>query len=135
MTQEAAMGATQAKAGKGHGDEAEAPVEAAAEQSGAREIGALTPMMRQYLEVKALNPDAILFFRLGDFYEMFFEDAVRASELLQITLTARAKNAEKVPMAGVPYHSARRYIARLVEHGLKVAICEQVEEAGSGPGI
>ncbi|HYO54670.1 DNA mismatch repair protein MutS [Archangium sp.] len=92
-------------------------------------------MMRQYLEVKALNPDAILFFRLGDFYEMFFEDAVRASEILQITLTARAKNAEKVPMAGVPYHSARRYIAKLVEHGLKVAICEQVEEAGSGPGI
>ncbi|HSP79686.1 MAG TPA: DNA mismatch repair protein MutS [Myxococcaceae bacterium] len=92
-------------------------------------------MMRQYLEVKALHPDAILFFRLGDFYEMFFEDAVRASELLQITLTARAKNAEKVPMAGVPYHSARRYIAKLVENGLKVAICEQVEEAGSGPGI
>ncbi|WP_233261296.1 DNA mismatch repair protein MutS [Vitiosangium sp. GDMCC 1.1324] len=92
-------------------------------------------MMRQYLETKALNPDAILFFRLGDFYEMFFEDAVRASEILGITLTARAKNAEKVPMAGVPYHSARRYIAKLVEHGLKVAICEQVEEAGSGPGI
>ncbi|HYO71352.1 MAG TPA: DNA mismatch repair protein MutS, partial [Archangium sp.] len=129
------MGATQAKAGKGHGDEAEAPVDAAAEQAGAREIGALTPMMRQYLEVKALNPDAILFFRLGDFYEMFFEDAVRASELLQITLTARAKGSEKVPMCGVPYHSARRYIGRLIEQGLKVAICEQVEEAGSGPGI
>ena len=135
MTQGAAMGATQAKAGKGHGDEAETPVEATGEAAGAREIGALTPMMRQYLEVKALNPDAILFFRLGDFYEMFFEDAVRASELLQITLTARAKNAEKVPMAGVPYHSARRYIAKLVEHGLKVAICEQGEEAGSGPGL
>jgi len=136
MRQGAAMGATQAKAGKGHGDEAEALTEAAGEQpAGAREIGALTPMMRQYLETKALNPDAILFFRLGDFYEMFFEDAVKASELLQITLTARAKNAEKVPMAGVPYHSARRYIAKLVEHGLKVAICEQVEEAGSGPGL
>jgi DNA mismatch repair protein MutS len=135
MTQEAAMGATQAKAGKGHGDEAEALGEAAGEPAGAREVGSLTPMMRQYLETKALNPDAILFFRLGDFYEMFFEDAVRASEILQITLTARAKNAEKVPMAGVPYHSARRYIAKLVEHGLKVAICEQVEEAGSGPGI
>ncbi|XXF81595.1 DNA mismatch repair protein MutS [Myxococcaceae bacterium GXIMD 01537] len=88
-------------------------------------------MMRQYLEVKAsLPPDTILFFRLGDFYEMFFEDAVRASELLQITLTARAKNAERIPMSGVPYHSARRYIARLIEHGLKVAICEQVEEPG-----
>ncbi|MBM7116143.1 DNA mismatch repair protein MutS [Archangium primigenium] len=126
------MGATRKEA-KGSGEEAEVPVET--EPAAAREIGALTPMMRQYLEVKALNPDAILFFRLGDFYEMFFEDAIRASELLQITLTARAKNAEKVPMAGVPYHSARRYIARLVEHGLKVAICEQVEEAGSAPGI
>src|SRR5687767_7875130 len=116
------MGVMQAKAGKGPGDEAEALVESAGEPAaGAREIGALTPMMRQYLEVKALHPDTILFFRLGDFYEMFFEDAVRASELLQITLTARAKNAEKVPMAGVPYHSARRYIAKLVEHGLKVA--------------
>ena len=92
-------------------------------------------LLAQYLRVKAQHQAAILLFRLGDFYEMFFEDAVRASELLQITLTARAKNAEKVPMAGVPYHSARRYIARLVEHGLKVAICEQVEEAGSGPGI
>ena len=132
MREEAPMGATQ-KSVKGSGEEVEVPVEA--EPAAAREIGALTPMMRQYLEVKALNPDALLFFRLGDFYEMFFEDAVRASELLQITLTARAKNAEKVPMAGVPYHSARRYIAKLVEHGLKVAICEQVEEAGSAPGL
>ncbi|HYX93284.1 MAG TPA: DNA mismatch repair protein MutS, partial [Myxococcaceae bacterium] len=92
-------------------------------------------MMRQYLEVKALHPDAILFFRLGDFYEMFFEDAVRAAEILQITLTSRAKGAERVPMCGVPYHSARRYIARLIEAGLRVAICEQLEEPGSGPGI
>jgi DNA mismatch repair protein MutS len=95
----------------------------------------LTPMMRQYLEVKAQNPDAVLFFRLGDFYEMFFEDAVKCAELLGITLTARAKGAEKVPMCGVPYHSARRYIARLIGHGLRVAICEQVEEPGVGPGI
>ena len=94
----------------------------------------LTPMMKQYLEVKASVPDAILFFRLGDFYEMFFEDAVKASELLNITLTARSKGADKVPMCGVPYHSARRYIARLINFGCKVAICEQVEEAG-GPGI
>ncbi|MFL5321107.1 MAG: DNA mismatch repair protein MutS [Myxococcaceae bacterium] len=91
-------------------------------------------MMRQYLETKAQNPDAILFFRLGDFYEMFFEDAVRAAELLQITLTSRAKGTDRVPMCGVPYHSARRYIGKLIEHGLKVAICEQVEVAG-GPGI
>ncbi|MBJ6762225.1 DNA mismatch repair protein MutS [Myxococcaceae bacterium JPH2] len=103
--------------------------------AGAREIASLTPMMRQYLELKALHPDTVLFFRLGDFYEMFFEDAIRASELLQITLTARAKGSDKVPMCGVPYHSARRYIARLVEHGLKVAICEQVEAPGTGPGI
>jgi DNA mismatch repair protein MutS len=94
----------------------------------------LTPMMKQYLEVKAQVPGAILFFRLGDFYEMFFEDAVKASSLLNITLTARSKGADKVPMCGVPHHSARRYIARLINFGCKVAICEQVEEAG-GPGI
>ncbi|MBS1149796.1 MAG: mismatch repair protein MutS [Myxococcaceae bacterium] len=94
----------------------------------------LTPMMKQYLEVKAQVPGAILFFRLGDFYEMFFEDAVKASGLLNITLTARSKGADKVPMCGVPHHSARRYIARLINFGCKVAICEQVEEAG-GPGI
>jgi DNA mismatch repair protein MutS len=89
-----------------------------------------TPMMRQYLEVKARYPDAILFFRLGDFYEMFFDDAVRASQALQITLTARAKGDEKVPMCGVPYHAARGYVAKLLEQGFKVAICDQVEEAG-----
>jgi DNA mismatch repair protein MutS len=94
-----------------------------------------TPMIRQYLETKALHPDAILFFRLGDFYEMFFEDAVRAAEILQIALTSRAKGSDRVPMCGVPYHSARRYIARLIDAGLRVAICEQVEEAGTGPGI
>jgi DNA mismatch repair protein MutS len=109
--------------------------EGAGEGTGARELASLTPMMRQYLELKALHPDSVLFFRLGDFYEMFFEDAVKASELLQITLTARAKGADKVPMCGVPYHSARRYIARLIGEGLKVAICEQVEEPGTGPGI
>jgi DNA mismatch repair protein MutS len=92
-------------------------------------------MMRQYLETKALHPDAILFFRLGDFYEMFYEDAVRASELLQIALTARSKGDERVPMCGVPYHAARRYIGKLVEHGLRVAICDQVEAPGTGPGI
>ena len=89
-----------------------------------------TPMMRQYLETKARYPDAILFFRLGDFYEMFFEDAVRASEALQITLTSRAKGDERVPMCGVPYHAARGYVAKLLERGFKVAICDQVEEPG-----
>ena len=89
----------------------------------------LTPMMKQYLEVKAQVGDALLFFRLGDFYEMFFDDAVKGAELLKITLTARSKGDSRVPMAGVPYHSARRYISRLVELGHKVAICDQVEEA------
>jgi DNA mismatch repair protein MutS len=88
-----------------------------------------TPMMRQYLETKARYPDAILFFRLGDFYEMFFEDALTASEALQITLTSRAKGDDRVPMCGVPYHAARGYVARLLEKGFKVAICDQVEES------
>ncbi|HEY6001790.1 MAG TPA: DNA mismatch repair protein MutS [Anaeromyxobacter sp.] len=87
-------------------------------------------MMRQYLETKARYPDAILFFRLGDFYEMFFEDALTASEALQITLTSRATGDDRVPMCGVPYHAARGYVARLLEKGFKVAICDQVEEPG-----
>ena len=91
---------------------------------------AATPMMRQYLETKSRYPDALLFFRLGDFYEMFFEDAVTASEALQITLTARSKGDDKVPMCGVPHHAARGYVAKLLEKGFKVAICDQVEEPG-----
>jgi DNA mismatch repair protein MutS len=91
-----------------------------------------TPMMRQYLELKERYPDTILFFRLGDFYEMFFEDAVAASQALQITLTARSKGDEKVPMCGVPYHAARGHVARLLAQGFTVAICDQVEEAGKG---
>jgi DNA mismatch repair protein MutS len=87
-------------------------------------------MMRQYLATKARYPDALLFFRLGDFYELFFEDAITASEALQITLTARAKGDEKVPMCGVPHHAARGYVAKLLERGFKVALCDQVEEAG-----
>lgn len=87
-------------------------------------------MMRQYLETKARYPDAILFFRLGDFYEMFFEDALVASEALQITLTARAKGDDRVPMCGVPHHAARGHVAKLLEKGFKVAICDQVEEPG-----
>ncbi len=90
----------------------------------------LTPMMRQYQETKARYPDCMLFFRLGDFYELFFEDAVQAAEALQITLTARAKGDDKVPMCGVPYHAARGYVAKLLERGFKVAICDQVEEPG-----
>src|ERR1043165_3228737 len=124
------MGGTQVKTAKGAGAEV-APesnlegMEAKAEPTGAREIASLTPMMRQYLETKALHPDAILFFRLGDFYEMFFEDAVKAAGPLRIPLTSRAKGTAGVPMGGAPSHSARRYIAKLIECGLKVAICEQ----------
>jgi DNA mismatch repair protein MutS len=91
---------------------------------------AATPMMRQYLETKARYPDALLFFRLGDFYELFFEDAVAASEALQITLTARSKGDDRVPMCGVPHHAARGYVAKLLEKGFKVAICDQVEPPG-----
>ncbi|MDN4601994.1 DNA mismatch repair protein MutS [Paenibacillus sp. F6_3S_P_1C] len=88
-----------------------------------------TPMIQQYLQVKAEAQDAFLFFRLGDFYELFFEDAVNASRELEITLTARAGGGEdKIPMCGVPYHSADNYIQRLIEKGYKVAICEQMED-------
>ncbi len=96
----------------------------------------LTPMMRQYLEIKNQYHDAILFFRLGDFYEMFFEDAERASSILDIALTSRNKNQESsVPLCGIPYHSAGQYIRRLVQEGHKVAICEQVEDPKQAKGI
>jgi DNA mismatch repair protein MutS len=96
----------------------------------------LTPMMRQYLEIKDRHQDAILFFRLGDFYEMFFEDAVKASQILDIALTSRNKNEESsVPLCGIPYHSAGAYIRKLIEEGLKVAICEQVEDPKLAKGI
>ncbi len=89
-----------------------------------------TPVMRQYLEIKERYPDCIVFFRLGDFYEMFFDDAVVASQLLDLTLTARDKQKEvPVPMAGVPHHAAKHYIGKLLGHGKKVAICDQVEDA------
>jgi len=92
-------------------------------------------MMRQYVEAKAEYPDCILFFRLGDFYEMFFEDAEVASKILEIALTSRAKGEDSYPMCGVPHFSAGGYIAKLVEHGHKVAICDQVEDAKQAKGI
>jgi DNA mismatch repair protein MutS len=93
----------------------------------------LTPMMRQYHAVKQETPDALLLFRLGDFYELFFEDAVTASRELEITLTARNKDRENpVPMCGVPYHAADGYIARLLRKGYKVAICDQMEAPQKG---
>src|SRR5687768_4372270 len=92
-----------------------------------------TPMLRQYLEIKKLYPGTILFFRLGDFYEMFNEVAIVGSRELEITLTARQKDsASPVPMCGVPHHAASTYIARLVRKGYRVAICEQTETPGKG---
>ena len=88
-----------------------------------------TPMMRQYFEIKKQCPDYILFYRLGDFYEMFYDDAKTASEVLELTLTGKdCGQEERAPMCGVPFHSADGYIAKLVEKGYKVAICEQVED-------
>ncbi|HCC07089.1 MAG TPA: DNA mismatch repair protein MutS [Clostridiales bacterium] len=96
----------------------------------------LTPMMQQYMEIKEKNKDTILFFRLGDFYEMFFEDAKLASRELEITLTGRdCGQDDKAPMCGVPHHAAENYIARLVDKGYKVAICEQVEDPKEAKGI
>lgn len=95
-----------------------------------------TPMMIQYQEIKNKNEDSILFFRLGDFYEMFGEDALKASKILDIALTSReAGEGKRIPMCGVPYHSAENYIAKLIQSGHKVAICEQVEDPKTCKGI
>jgi DNA mismatch repair protein MutS len=95
-----------------------------------------TPMMQQYLHIKEQHPDSILFFRLGDFYEMFFQDAKTAAEELDLTLTAReAGKGNRVPMAGVPHHAAENYIARLIEKGFTVAICDQVEDPREAKGV
>ena len=92
-------------------------------------------MMQQFLSIKAQHPDELLFYRMGDFYELFFDDAAYASELLGITLTARGKSAgESIPMCGIPFHAADRYLARLVEAGVSVAICEQVGDPGASKG-
>ena len=98
-------------------------------------------MMKQYLEIKQNNPDSILFFRLGDFYEMFDDDARLASKELDLTLTSRDKGkhakpeAEQIPMCGIPYHSSDSYIARLIAKGYKVAICEQMEDPAKAKGL
>ena len=99
-------------------------------------MNGLSPMMRQYLDIKQQYKDTILFFRLGDFYEMFFEDALTASKELELTLTGRDCGLEeRAPMCGVPYHSAEQYIDKLIEKGYKVAICEQVEDPALAKGI
>ena len=96
----------------------------------------LSPMMKQYVETKAQHEDSILFFRLGDFYEMFFEDAKIASEELDLVLTGKdCGQEERAPMCGIPYHSCEGYIARLIEKGYKVAICEQTEDPAKAKGI
>ena len=95
-----------------------------------------TPMMQHYLKMKEENPDAILFYRLGDFYEMFFDDAKLVSQELDLVLTGRSAGVEeKVPMCGVPFHAANSYISRLVKKGYKVAICEQLEDPSNAKGL
>ncbi len=99
------------------------------------DISSHTPVMQQYLRIKAQHPDALLFYRMGDFYELFFEDAKRAARLLDITLTARGQSGgQPIPMAGVPYHSAENYLARLVRRGESVAICEQIGDPAKSKG-
>ena len=96
-------------------------------------VEAATPLMRQYLAAKEQAPRALLFFRLGDFYELFYDDAVTAARELEITLTSRSKEkGEPVPMCGVPHHAAEGYIARLLQRNYRVAICEQMEAPGPG---
>ena len=95
-----------------------------------------TPMMAQYKKIKDEYQDCILFYRLGDFYEMFGPDATVASQILNIALTSReAGKGKRIPMCGVPYHSAENYISKLIEKGYKVAICEQVEDPKEAKGI
>lgn len=94
-----------------------------------------TPMMQQYLRIKAEHPDILLFYRMGDFYELFFDDAKQAAKLLDISLTARGQsNGEPIPMAGVPYHAADNYLARLLRKGMSVAICEQIGDPATSKG-
>lgn len=99
-------------------------------------VAELSPMMQQFFSIKDHNPDKILFFRVGDFYEMFFDDAILASKELELTLTGKeCGQEERAPMCGVPHHSAEGYIARLIEKGYKVAICEQVEDPSKAKGL
>jgi DNA mismatch repair protein MutS len=99
-------------------------------------VTSLTPMMRQYMEVKAQYPDALLMYRMGDFYEMFFEDARAAAPILEVQLTARHKGTEsEAPMCGVPHHALEGYLAKLIAVGLKVAICDQVEDPAQAKGL
>ena len=94
-----------------------------------------TPMMRQYMSIKAEYPDMLVFYRMGDFYELFYDDAKRAAALMDITLTSRGKSAgDPIPMAGVPYHAIEGYLAKLVRKGESVAICEQIGDPATSKG-
>src|SRR4030042_5530995 len=96
----------------------------------------LTPVIKQYLQIKHRHPDAILFFRMGDFYEMFFEDALVGARELDIVLTSRDKGQkDSVPLCGVPYHAAETYISKLLQKGYKVALCDQVDDPKLAKGI
>src|SRR5690242_12130888 len=99
------------------------------------ELSQHTPMMQQYLRIKAEHPNSLVFYRMGDFYELFHDDARRAAKLIDITLTSRGQSAgEPIPMAGVPYHSVDTYLARLVRKGESVAICEQIGDPARSKG-
>jgi DNA mismatch repair protein MutS len=98
-------------------------------------LAAHSPMMRQYLALKAEHPDKLLFYRMGDFYELFYDDAERAARLLDITLTARGQSAgSPIPMAGVPYHAVEGYLAKLMKLGESVAVCEQIGDPATSKG-
>ena len=94
-----------------------------------------TPMMQQFLRIKADHPDTLLFYRMGDFYELFFDDAKKASQLLDITLTSRGQSGGlPIPMAGIPYHAAEGYLAKLLRNGESIAICEQIGDPATSKG-
>src|SRR5437899_12671717 len=100
-----------------------------------KDLPGTTPMMQQYLRLKAQHPDILLFYRMGDFYEMFYDDAERASRLLDLTLTTRGASAgAPIKMAGVPYHAVEQYLAKLVKIGESVAICEQIGDPATSKG-
>ncbi len=100
------------------------------------ENGKVTPMVKQYFEIKKNYPDSILFFRMGDFYEMFFEDAKIAAPILEVVLTSRNKKKDNsVPLCGIPYHAKNHYASKLLKKGYKVAVCEQIEDPALAVGI
>ena len=107
----------------------------AADSIHSQDPATLTPAMRQYQQYKQQYPDAVLFFRIGDFYECFYEDARTVSRILGVALTARSKGENPVPMAGVPFHAVDTYLHRLIAAGFKVAICEQMEDPKEAKGV